>query len=1079
MWIRRLEVKDCAGVAEAEITLEPGLNVLYGPNELGKSTLVQAIRAALLLPAAASAAEPLCAWGVDAPPEVALTLEEEPGRVWRVRKRFGKSGGSAYLDFSHDGEDFSVDCRGREVEGALQGLLRWGVEPPGGRGRRRGMPASFITTALLGEQQAIDAILSASLRDDASDSGRGRLTDSLQALSEHPLFKKVLDSVQEKFDEAFSATGRRRIARGSPWADLREKRTVAEEREREARRRLDQCRTGEGSVRDLEEAVLVADNEGQDAERELKNARAAEEQREEWNEAAKVRDEAQSALDTAIAQVDSRDRAVAAELEAKRRVDELAASLAEAEAAVSEITPRADEAQERVRELETEDAESSRRIREQKAEQRRMKVEAELKDFDAAFARAQKCADLEAKVASAEAERRQCETRLTGLRDRLGDAERTLASCREQMGELEIARCVARVVSAVETFDARERELEDTGKHAHRAQVLTAQAKKQRGQAADLQAPEQAELDRLKKLDEERRVAEGRLAVGLAVSFTPERAGVVEVESDGDSERCEVRAGEPATFEARQGVRLTMAGVGVLEVRGGGPEAREDARSAAERWMTASFRHLKAAGENSLAGLHLRRERADSLMAQASESERQAAEASRRGEDIEERERLVVVAKAEVEKARVALAGQIDAEANLDEFLRDYGGEDGEDVLSEKIDARTAEARRQESRVTSLRSDEGIEAERLTQSRRTLEDRREDLRAEAKEVGDYRAVLDRADKDREKLQGSLDAATAEVESVRKEATDAATEIRQEARDWSREKRKRVEERDRVVESLGRARQDFAERRGEATLRREAADGVDVGALRTACDEAQKKLDALPRVEGPPADLEVLAGQVERAKSEANARRLELSKERGALEPLGGPRVREQAEQAQEALRALVRREHEVELEYGAWKLLRETLAEAEKEDAAHLGDAIVKPVSERLAALTGGRYEQVGIGPQLEATGVFLAGGERSFGEVSVGTREQTALLLRLAVAEALGFFLVLDDNLTQSDSERMSWLRDQLGKVTDVPQVIVMTCHPKAYLTGGEHAVDLTRCVTRHEGIAPPAGPSRGVSDD
>ena len=1078
MWIRRLEVKDCAGVSEAKITLEPGLNVLYGPNELGKSTLVQAIRAALLLPASASAAEPLCAWGVDALPEVVLTLEEEPGRVWRVRKRFGKSGGSAYLDFSHDGEDFSVDCRGREVEGALQGLLRWGVEPPGGRGRRRGMPVSFITTALLGEQQAIDAILRASLKDDASDSGRGRLTDSLQAISEHPLFKKVLASVQEKFDEAFSATGRRRIARGSPWADLREKRTVAEERERETRRRLDQCRTGEGSVRDVEEAVLVADNEAQDAERKLKNARAAEERREAWNEAAKARDEAQSELDTAVAQADRRDRAVAAELEAKRRVDKLAASLAKAEAAVAEITPRAEEAQERVRELETEDAESSRRIREQKAEQRRMKVEAELKDFDAALARAQKCADLEVKVTSAETEHRQCETKLAGLRDRLGDAGRTLASCREQMSELEIARCVARVFSTAENSVAREKELADAREHAQQAKALAARAKKQRAQAADIRAPGQAELDRLKRLDEERRVAEGKLAVGLAVAFTPERSGVVEVEKDGDGERREVQAGEPATFEARQGVRLTIAGVGVLEVRGGGPEAREDARSAAERWRTASVRHLKTAGEDSLSGLERRRQRADSLVAEANESERRAAEANLRSEDIEERERLVVVAAAEVEKARVALAGRLAAGASLDEFLRNYRGQDSEDVLSEKIDALTEVTRRHESRVVSLRSVESLEAERFTQSRRTLEDRREDLRAEAKEAGDYRDLLDCADDDRQKLRDSLNAADAELKAVRKQTTDAATKTHREAEDLGRRQRELVAERDRADERLRKAHQDFAERRGEATSRRESADGADVGALRAVRDEAQKKLDALPRVEGSPADLEALAGQAERAKSEANARRLELSKERGALEQLGGPHIREQAEQAQEALRALVRREHEVELEYGGWKLLRETLAEAEKEDAAHLGDAIVKPVAERLAALTGGRYEQVGIGPQLEATGVFLAGGERSFGEISVGTREQAALLLRLAVAEALGFFLVLDDNLTQSDSERMSWLRDQLGKVTDVPQIIVMTCHPNAYLTGGEHAVDLTRCVTRHEGIASPAEPSRGTAD-
>ena len=68
----------------------------------------------------------------------------------------------------------------------------------------------------------------------------------------------------------------------------------------------------------------------------------------------------------------------------------------------------------------------------------------------------------------------------------------------------------------------------------------------------------------------------------------------------------------------------------------------------------------------------------------------------------------------------------------------------------------------------------------------------------------------------------------------------------------------------------------------------------------------------------------------------------------------------------------------------------------------HLGKALVQPVSERVAALTGGRYGQVAIGPQLEAAGIQTAAGERKFDVLSVGTQEQIALLLRLSIAEAL-----------------------------------------------------------------------------
>ena len=145
MWIKRLQVKDWAGIADAAIDLEPGLNVLHGPNELGKSSLVSAIRAALLLQSTSAAAEPLRDWHADAPPVVTLTFEQEAQRVWRVRKSFG-SGGHAYLEFSRDGSEFTQDGKGREVDGALRGILRWGLRAPGTPGGKRGMAESFITS---------------------------------------------------------------------------------------------------------------------------------------------------------------------------------------------------------------------------------------------------------------------------------------------------------------------------------------------------------------------------------------------------------------------------------------------------------------------------------------------------------------------------------------------------------------------------------------------------------------------------------------------------------------------------------------------------------------------------------------------------------------------------------------------------------------------------------------------------------------------------------------------------------------------------------------------------------------------
>src|SRR6267143_650592 len=50
MRLKKLYVTNFGGIESAEVEFGPGLNVLHGPNDLGKSTLVEAIRLGLLLP---------------------------------------------------------------------------------------------------------------------------------------------------------------------------------------------------------------------------------------------------------------------------------------------------------------------------------------------------------------------------------------------------------------------------------------------------------------------------------------------------------------------------------------------------------------------------------------------------------------------------------------------------------------------------------------------------------------------------------------------------------------------------------------------------------------------------------------------------------------------------------------------------------------------------------------------------------------------------------------------------------------------------------------------------------------------
>ncbi len=50
MIIRRLNLHPFAGVSNSNFEFQPGINVVFGPNEAGKSTLVNALRTVLLEP---------------------------------------------------------------------------------------------------------------------------------------------------------------------------------------------------------------------------------------------------------------------------------------------------------------------------------------------------------------------------------------------------------------------------------------------------------------------------------------------------------------------------------------------------------------------------------------------------------------------------------------------------------------------------------------------------------------------------------------------------------------------------------------------------------------------------------------------------------------------------------------------------------------------------------------------------------------------------------------------------------------------------------------------------------------------
>lgn len=245
MRLVKLSVQRFQCIEEAELDFGPALNVLFGPNDLGKSSLAWAIRAVLLLQHNSSHHERFVSWYAGDQPRVSLTFTDAEGRYWRVTKTFGGSAGRSLLEASKDGRSFSADANGRQVDEKLRKLLGWGLAAPGGTGGGRGFPDSFLAQVLLSEQDNVRKVLfDTSLTTDADESGRRRLTEALGALAQDPLFKQVLDEAQEYVDRAFTKTGRKKRAAGSPFVETTE-RIKSMQRELES---LD------GKVRDTESA---------------------------------------------------------------------------------------------------------------------------------------------------------------------------------------------------------------------------------------------------------------------------------------------------------------------------------------------------------------------------------------------------------------------------------------------------------------------------------------------------------------------------------------------------------------------------------------------------------------------------------------------------------------------------------------------------------------------------------------------------------------------------------------------------------------------------------------------------------
>lgn len=1073
MKLLSVQVENFRCIRKARVDFAPGLNVLHGPNDLGKSSLAHAIRAAFLLQSSTREHLEFVSWNSSGEPYVELVFESEPQRIWRVKKTFGTA--SSYLEWSKDGVDFGIEARGRDVDGKLSEILRWGVAPPGGKGRPKGMPISFLSTALLPEQDRVAAIFDQQLAGDSDESGKKQLIAALQAMAEAPLFKAVLERVQERVDEAFNSSGDKKRGKNSPWVKLNEELHQKAQRHHDCLEDLQKTSAIELELQQLRDQQLGAK---EIVSKELESVARIEE---DWRKQEKREEilarlhERQQRLAEIEHQQQEVESAKNALVEEDRQIEQISKLRDQAKDAVTTASLQEQKAKEDLARLE-----SGEHARERQLQQRMLeKQQAELREQQI---RREATLDSIGRVEAADEKVRSIEKELRDLDDEGSklqkQREEKLADRHKLEGqerELEAIRAWFRWQTAHDSFQQAEKALAQIGAWKSEAANWRKNALTLESAQPKLPLPSRDDIENFRRLESDLRVARAKLEVGLSVTLRPKRPIRILVQRDGAPATRQDLSRSAFETTARREMSIEIEDVAEVAFSGGAQDARQESERLERRWTSDAVPALAEAG-----------------VATLDELARVVSEAAQGRSDIE-------TALREADQFDRRIADQPDWTSVLKQRQQELTAAEAEfrdwdpGKLAESASKlRIRDAPDADMKITALRSDIGRMAEeerkiesafmiantRCSEKKTVLAEAQRGLVTLLAPIGQgWKDVLRQVQEQQSAGQEEINRISAELKRLAKaegENAEAARSVLSKCEQAVAQMDAKYQDAERTLQNAALAR---AQHEGTLKARQEAVAQLDDEGARLAVETVRIELEA------EPAPLQLVTretliearGRPDQARFHMGEIEGKIREKRGALQQVGGEVAKQRAEDAATELEAARARERQMELEFNAWELLRQTLREAEQEEGTHLGRALADPIAKRFSALTGGSYGQLALGPNLETQGIAVAGEDRAVNLLSVGTRDQLSTIFRLTLAEELKTAVILDDQLTQTDSVRMSWLRDLLKEVSANIQVIVFTCRAEDYVApvGGTRkgvadgkqqvrTVDLTQCIQK-----------------
>jgi uncharacterized protein YhaN len=260
------------------------------------------------------------------------------------------------------------------------------------------------------------------------------------------------------------------------------------------------------------------------------------------------------------------------------------------------------------------------------------------------------------------------------------------------------------------------------------------------------------------------------------------------------------------------------------------------------------------------------------------------------------------------------------------------------------------------------------------------------------------------------------------------------------------------------QALATARDVVEATRGDLeTARAEVSDGD----LHTRLDAAQLSVTE-KKLRKTEAEDRLLAAnpeevQLRRDRTEATLRTVEIEQRRlrddvigleSRLAALGKSGIGELLEEAREQAARAVSRRNRLQADASAWDLLVNSLKRAERDAKEKFLEPVLKTIDPFLRLLFPGARLTLDE-ETLEITGIARDGREEPYTTLSIGTREQLSILVRLAFAVYLrerGYpaAVILDDALVYADDDRFERMQLALRKAAETVQILILTCRPR-----------------------------------